>query len=234
MTKITLKIIGVSVLLFLLFRKVFSFVTLTKAQYIIYDNILFALYVLIVINTIITIFIFCTTNVKINNKYTLKLYNYKEFLIFIKNKLYSNGYEELKLYKNSNYVIEYFIKKKLFATNIYAFINLPELTQEVYDSYKNNNFEDFTNYLISNKIIKKNRLNFLTCILCVDKSNKIFKNFLNKKFYQDNKIYMFPIGINFNSSKVYIIERLNLFQLPQYMVLSNTFIKYIDEILIKE
>ena len=145
-------------------------------------------------------------------------------------KLKEEKYTEFKVYQNSRYKIHYSIKSKLNNQYIVSLFNLDELTEEIYQEFKNNYFEEFDNYLIQNNEINPRKSLNLIYIICVSKKNKVFNNYVQRNVYQGYQRYNLPIGIDLENKTVYIATQSDGMAPNKHRKLKRMFEKYIQDI----
>lgn len=167
-------------------------------------------------------------------KYKILVNHFNELKQVISKKIKEENYNEIKVYENNRYKIEFGVKNKFREQYIIALLNLEELTEEIYQEFKDNYFEDFGNHLIQNGEINPSKTINLIYIICVNKKNKVFTNYVQRNVYQGYQRYNLPIGIDLENKTVYIATQSDGMAPNQYRKLKRMFEKYIDGIIEKD
>lgn len=163
-------------------------------------------------------------------KYTILINDFNELKQVISKKIEEENYNNFKVYENNRYRIEFGIKNKFREQYIVALLNLEELTEEIYQEFKDNYFEDFGNYLIQNNEINPSKTINLICIICINKKNKVFNKYVERNVYQDYQRYNLPVGIDMENKELYIATQNEGMAPNKYRKLKRMFEKYIEDI----
>ena len=163
-------------------------------------------------------------------KYKILINDFNELKQVISKKIKEENYNELKVYENNRYRIEFGIKNRFREQYIVALLNLEELTEEIYQEFKDNYFEDFGNYLIQNNEINPSKTINLIYIICVNKKNKVFNKYVERNVYQDYQRYNLPVGVDMENKDLYIATQNDGMAPNKYRKLKRMFEKYIEDI----
>lgn len=164
-----------------------------------------------------------------SKKFKLKISNYNELKDKLFTKLIDDGYDNNQSYKDELYEIDYVIKEKYNNTYIFAIMKLEEMTNEIYELYKENYFEDFGIYLIENNQINPKYDINLTYIICVDKVTPIFSKYTEGNVKQYFGRYILPVGVSFSSNTLYIATQKEGYAKTKYNSLFRKFKLYMNE-----
>lgn len=163
-------------------------------------------------------------------KYKIMVNDFNELKQVISKNIKEDNYSELKVYENNRYKIDFWVKSKFREQYIVALLNLEELTEEIYQEFKDNYFEEFGNYLIQNNEIKQSKSINLICIICINKKNKVFNKYVERNLYQDYQRYNLPVGIDMENKELYIATQNEGMAPNKYRKLKRMFEKYIEDI----
>ena len=163
-------------------------------------------------------------------KYKILINDFNELKQVISKKTKEENYSDFKVYENNRCRIEFGIKNKFREQYIVALLNLEELTEEIYQEFKDNYFEDFGNYLIQNNEINPSKTINLIYIICVNKKNKVFNKYVERNVYQDYQRYNLPVGIDMENKDLYIATQNDGMAPNKYRKLKRVFEKYIEDI----
>lgn len=200
-----------------------------------YNNIAYVLMLLFSISTIIMIILMMKIDIRPektkSKKHKIKIEDYKGFKDYLENKLMNNGYNEEKKYDNNLFEINYFIKYQFKCSTIIALIKLEELTEEIFDKYKENYFEDFGDYLLQNSELNAADNFNLIYIICVDRVNQVFSKYTEGNVKQYFKRYILPVGVSFGSKTLYIATQKDGYAISKCKSLTKLFKSYIEDII---
>ena len=163
-------------------------------------------------------------------KYKIMVNDFNELKQVISKNIKEDNYSELKVYENNRYKIDFWVKNKFREQYIVSLLNLEELTEEIYQEFKDNYFEEFGNYLIQNNEIKQSKSINLICIICINKKNKVFNKYVERNVYQDYQRYNLPVGIDMENKELYIATQNEGMAPNKYRKLKRIFEKYIEDI----
>lgn len=163
-------------------------------------------------------------------KYKILINDFNELKQVISKKIEEENYNNFKVYENNRYRIEFWIKNKFREQYIVALLNLEELTEEIYQEFKDNYFEDFGNYLIQNNEINPSKTINLIYIISVNKKNKVFNKYVERNVYQDYQRYNLPVGVDMENKDLYIATQNDGMAPNKYRKLKRMFEKYIEDI----
>lgn len=231
------KIIIILMVLLFIIMAFFSYLNFDEIDftpsYDLYEKIIFGS---LIINLILTV-ILCNINIvsekSKSKKYKIRIDNFVELKNQIFSKLEIDGYTKEEIFKNDLYEIYYTFKRNIMSTDIVLMLKLDELTEEIYNDYKETYFEDFGNYLIKEKKIKTKELNVIF-IICVNKVTKYFSKYTESNVQQYYKKYNLPIGVSLASKTLYIGVQKDGYAKLKYQKILKKFNNYIEDIRIGE
>lgn len=167
-------------------------------------------------------------------KYKIKCNNYSDFEKIIFDEATKNNYDNRGSYKNNLYQINYVIKEIRKELHIIAMISLDEMSEEIYEDYNYNYFEDFGNTLIDNGVVDPRKNIYVIYIICVNKVNKYFSKYTEANVKQYYARYNLSIGVSFGSNTLYIATQEDGFAKGVYKKIKKEFMQYADELIVEE
>lgn len=136
-------------------------------------------------------------------KFKIDFNNYNIFKLNLYNSIHKNGYSDFEVFENDKFLIEYSIKKNLTAKKVICLLKCEEMTDEIYNDFKNNYFEDFGHYLLKqNKVNATDDISIIF-VICVDRLNNKFNNYITDNVKQYFGRFNLPLGISFGSKTLY-------------------------------
>ena len=133
-----------------------------------------------------------------------KISKYKTFFNSYQKELKSEGYISYK-FQYPNYKIDYFVKNEKNDTLI-LFIELEELTKDVYSNYSDSMFQELGEYIINNDIVDFRKQINIYVFIKVDKQNKIFEKYISTPSIQDSRRSVVSVGINCENESIFIVN----------------------------
>ena len=166
-----------------------------------------------------------------SKKYKLKINNYEQLKKYLFDKLINEGYDSVKTFEGELYNIDYTIKSNYHKTYIVASMKIEELTEEIYDKYQQNYFEDFGNCLIDNNEVNVIDDIHVIYIICVDKVTPIFSKYTESNVRQYFGRYNLPVGLSFGSDTLYVSTQKEGYAKNKWKKLSKDFYEIIEEVI---
>ncbi|MDD3392502.1 MAG: hypothetical protein PHE54_03080 [Bacilli bacterium] len=191
--------------------------------------------VLAAISTIIMVILMMKIDIRPqktkSGKYKLKINTFNDFKNHLIKMLINDGYKKHDIFNGKLYEIEYLIKKSYRQSDIVIMLKVPELTEEIYNKYQENYFEDFGNYLLEARQIKATDSINTIFIICVDRVTPIFSKYTESNVKQYFARYNLPVGISLGSNTLYIATQVEGYARSRWKNLSKLFYKYIRDII---
>lgn len=130
--------------------------------------------------------------------------DYTNFYDLFLKQLSLNGYSEVKeITTDMNFRMEYIVNPKFSEYSVVLIVKVDELTEDVEKKY----LDYFIKYITKEKRgISSKRVNLIH-IVCVEKENECFKNFVRKNIIQGYEKYQLPVGISFDKKMIYIVTQ---------------------------
>jgi hypothetical protein len=163
-----------------------------------------------------------------SEKLRIKTTNYDDFKDTLFKEMINDGYERKEIFKTNKYSIEYAIKNTFGESFIIAILKLGELTEDIYQDYKKNYFEEFGYYLLNTNQIKVTNNFYITYIICVDRVTKIFSEYTESNVKQYWGRFNLPVGVSFGSRTLYIATQKDGLHIGRYKKLAKKFKQYVS------
>ena len=165
-------------------------------------------------------------------KYQISINEYKDISSYFNN--YKRG--NIKINDDIYGDIYYKIDKKWYDLFKRRITLIATINMKIYDGKtKNLIMEKINNWLTENIGERNGNNDYLevALVLCLDKINDKFKNYINQDIFQDHEIIILPVGIVLDEKNMYIRVQKEAYLKSNYQKLKKKFLDTIDYMLIK-
>lgn len=169
-----------------------------------------ALYFTIIFITLGLIFIILTFCIGDERLYTpkkmapddFKLKDCKKLFKTYQKELESKGFKSYK-YSYPTFNMSFWVKQEPDIDIVNLFIDVNELTEEIYKSYDKDGFQEFGLYILKNKIIVPDKHTKVYHFIKVAKSNVFFEEYINTPPVNEYFRSRVVVGIDGEKEKIY-------------------------------
>lgn len=153
-----------------------------------------------------------------------KLNTVKSFLESYKKELKSEGYNSYK-YQYPSYQIDYFVKNKKVLDNLIFFIEVDELTNDLYSDYENNIFKELGVHILRNEFADYRKQINIFVFIKISKPNSLFEKYISIPPIQQPNRTIVSLGISNENESIFIINQEKGSGLKKYKKTSDIYTK---------